>query len=94
MVLDTTLFNTQQYKVRIKGKVVRCKERSSALPYISVVAIEKGAFWSPSIKGRQLYFYFILLSSSSQSDNTVFLAIIAAIHPNHQALPVRLLDSI
>ena len=36
MVLDTSLLNTQQYKVRIKGKVEQFWERSSALPYISV----------------------------------------------------------
>ena len=48
MVLNTSLLNTQQYKVRIKGKVEQSEERSSALPYTSVVvAIEKGAFWSP-----------------------------------------------
>ena len=36
MVLDTSLLNIQQYKVRIKGKVVQFRERSSALPYTSV----------------------------------------------------------
>ena len=36
MVLDTFLLNTQQFKVRIKGKVEQSKERSSALPYTSV----------------------------------------------------------
>ena len=36
MVLDTSLLNTQQYKVRIKGKVEQAKERSIALPYITV----------------------------------------------------------
>ena len=36
MVLDTSLLNTQQYNVRIKGKVKQSRERSSALPYISV----------------------------------------------------------
>ena len=36
MVLDTSLLNTQQYKVRIKGKVKQSIERSSALSYISV----------------------------------------------------------
>ena len=36
MVLDTSLLNTQQYKVRIKGKVEQSWERSSALPYTSV----------------------------------------------------------
>ena len=46
MVLDTSLLNTQQYKVRIKGKVKQSREKSSALPYVE--AIERGAFWSPS----------------------------------------------
>ena len=36
MVLGTSLLNTQQYKVRIKGKVEQSRERSSALPYTSV----------------------------------------------------------
>ena len=42
MVFDTSLFSTQQYKVCIKGKV----ERPPL--HLGVVAIEKGAFWSPS----------------------------------------------
>ena len=49
MVLDPSLLNTQHYKVRIKGKVEKSWERSSALPYIpGVAAMEKGAFGSPS----------------------------------------------
>ena len=36
MVLDTSLLNTQQYKVRIKGKVEKSRERSNALPYTMV----------------------------------------------------------
>ena len=36
MVFDTSLLNTQQYKVRIKGKVEQSRERSNALPYNSV----------------------------------------------------------
>ena len=36
MVLDTSLLNTQQYKVCIKGKVEQSRERSSTLPYTSV----------------------------------------------------------
>ena len=35
-VLDTSLLNIQQYKVRIKGKVEQSRERSSALPYTSL----------------------------------------------------------
>ena len=36
IVLETSLLNTQQYKVHIKGKVEQSRERSSALPYTSV----------------------------------------------------------
>ena len=36
IVLDTFLFNTQYYKIRIKGKVEKSRERSSALPDTSV----------------------------------------------------------
>ena len=42
MVLDTSLLYTQQYKVRIKGKVEQSWVRSSAL-HLGVVAIEKGS---------------------------------------------------
>ena len=47
MVLDTALINIQHYKVRIKGKVAKTREWSSALD-LGVVAIEKGAFESPT----------------------------------------------
>ena len=62
MVLDTSLLNTQQYKVRINGKVEESRERISA---IGVVPIEKGAFWSPSTTvalnyGHQLYLFTLL----------------------------------
>ena len=36
MVLDTSLLNTQQYRVCIKGKMKQSKERRNALPYTSV----------------------------------------------------------
>ena len=36
MGLDTSLLNTQQYKVCIKGKVEQSREKSSSLPYTSV----------------------------------------------------------
>ena len=49
MVLNTSLLNTQQYKVCVKGKVEQSWERSSAPPlHLGIVAIEKGAFWLPS----------------------------------------------
>ena len=37
MALDTPLLNTQQYKVRIKGKVEQFTEKSCDLPYTSVL---------------------------------------------------------
>ena len=37
MVLNTPVLNTQEYKVRIKGKVEQSRERSNAHPYISVL---------------------------------------------------------
>ena len=37
MVLDAVLLNTQQYKVRIKGKVEQSKEWSSAPSYTLVL---------------------------------------------------------
>ena len=36
MVLDASLLNTQYYKVRIKSKVGKSRERSCALPYTLV----------------------------------------------------------
>ena len=36
MVLDTSLLNTQQYKVRVKSKVEQSSERSCALSYTLV----------------------------------------------------------
>ena len=36
MVLDTSMLNTQQYKVFIKGKVEQSREKSNTLPYTLV----------------------------------------------------------
>ena len=59
MVLDTSLLNTYQYKVHIKGKVEQCREKNSDLPYTS---IEKGAFWSPSTTlTNHIYIYIVMI---------------------------------
>ena len=55
IVFDTSLLNTQQYEVHIKGKVEQSRERSSTFPYTSM-SMEKGAYWSPLTGGRQLYY--------------------------------------
>ena len=36
MVLNTSLLNTQQYKIRMLGKVKQSREKSCALSYTSV----------------------------------------------------------
>ena len=58
MVLDDSLLNTQQYKVRIKGKV----EQSL---HLGVVAIKNGAFLSLSITVANFTFYYIASSHLS-----------------------------
>ena len=50
MVLDTSLLNTQQYKVHIEGKVEQSRERSSS-NYC------KGSLQVTFDYGRQLYFF-------------------------------------
>ena len=48
MVLDTSLLNTQTYKVRIKGKVEQSKRGVPPSPIPQCSGFEKEAFWSPS----------------------------------------------
>ena len=54
MVHDTSLLNTQHYKLRIKGK-----------KSLSVVAIEKGAFWSPSTTVANYTLQLVMYSPSA-----------------------------
>ena len=61
-VLDNSLLNAQQFKVHIGGKVEQSRKRSSAPLHLGVVAIEKGAFWSPSTTVAH-FTYFILNSN-------------------------------
>ena len=59
MVLDTSLLHTQQYKVRIKGKVEQPREMGSAFPYTSVLYLLKR---EPRLEGDN--FTYLLLSIS------------------------------
>ena len=61
MVLDAALLNTQHCKVKIKGKVVQYREWVALSQHLSVVAIEKGAFGSPSTMVAN-FTYFLLKS--------------------------------
>ena len=59
MVLDPALLNIQHYRVRIKGKVELIQGMELRPPlHLGVVAIEKGAFGSPSTKVAN-FTYFI-----------------------------------
>ena len=55
MVLDTYLFNTQQYKVRIKGKVKQSWEKSSAPPTLWCSSYWKGSLLVALDYGHQFY---------------------------------------
>ena len=59
MVPDTSLLNTQQYKVRIEGKVEQSRERSSSLPSLRCSSYRKGSLRIALDYGHQLYFLLI-----------------------------------
>ncbi len=59
IVLDAALLNTQCYKVRIMGKVEQSREGVAPSLHLGVVAVEKGAFGSPSTMiANFTFFYF------------------------------------
>ena len=62
MVPNATLLNIQHYKVWIKSKVEQSREWSSPPPHThrGVVAIEKGAFGSPSTKVANFTLYIYI----------------------------------
>ena len=61
IVIGTSLLNTQQYKVRIKGKGEQSRERNNVLPlHLGVVAIEKRAFGLPLTTVANLYIYICI----------------------------------
>ena len=55
MVLDTSLLNTQHYKVRIKGKVEQSREGVAPSPTHWCSSYRKGSFRVTLDYGRQLY---------------------------------------
>ena len=66
MGLDTSLLNTQHYKVCIKGKVEQSRERSCTLPYILVLfLLKKDSSGHPRL---QLPTYLIQLRSSTTTN--------------------------
>ena len=61
MVLNATLLNTQDYKVRIKSKVEQPRERKCPPIHLGVVAIEKGAFGLSSTQVANFTIYSSLV---------------------------------
>ena len=63
MVLDTSLLNTQHYKVCIKGKVEQAIPGMELHPplHLSIIAIEKGAFVSRLAKAANFTYNHILI---------------------------------
>ena len=56
MVLDASLLNTKQYKVRIKGKVEQSREGVAPSPALWCSSYGKGSLQLALDYGRQLYF--------------------------------------
>ena len=62
MLFDTSLFNTQHYNVRIKGKLEQSKEMSSTLPYTSVLQLLKREPWiCPRLLSPALLYIYIYI---------------------------------
>ena len=58
MVLDTSLLNTQHYKVRIKGKVEQSREGVAPSPTHWCSSYRKGSLRVTLDYGRQLYLLY------------------------------------
>ena len=76
MELYSTLLNTQQYKVRIRGKVEQSRKWSSALSqHFGVVAIEKGDFGSPSAKVIKFTLLYVNIYFTNMSENIKYILV-------------------
>ena len=69
MVLDTSLLNTQHYKVRIKGKVEPSREGVAPSPTSWCSSYRKGSLRVTLDYGRQLYFTLLI----TDTENTITL---------------------
>ena len=66
VVLDTSLLNTQHYKVRIKGKVEQLGKGVALSPTPQCSSYWKGSFRVVLDYGHQLYFYYIDIHTNRQ----------------------------
>ena len=94
MVLDTSLLNTQLYKVRIKGKVEQSRERSSALSYTSVLyLLKREPSGRPRLKGDNLLTYAFTKHRNTYKEgsalNNLWWLICHKTYPNHNKTILR-----
>ena len=73
MALDAALLSIQHYRVMIKGKVEKSRERSNILLHLGVVAIQKELFGSSLIKVANFTFDFYRCKFSKQWKNLNFV---------------------
>ena len=82
MVLDTSLLNTQQYKVRIKGKVMRSREMSSAFSYTYLIMlgwkIPRSRRKIPRVIFQKDAFLLLLFVKAMMSLNYIFRNVLRA----------------
>ena len=71
IVLDTSLLNTQQYKVCIEGKEEQSRESSIPSPTPRCSSYQNGSLLVTLDYGRQLYFFFFYLTHRWDPDNTL-----------------------
>ena len=87
MVLDTYLLSTQQYKVRIKGKVEQSRERSRALPTPQCCSYRKGSLQVALNYGWQLYFTYYMV----KPDITIMIRVFANGPGDKGSIPGRVI---
>ena len=81
MVLDTSLLNTQRYKVRIEGKVEQSKERSSPLP-----SPRWSSYWKGSLLVALDYDRQLTLFLETMTHMGLFLFLDLVIHAGYVQL--------
>ena len=73
MVLDTSLLNTQQYKVCIKGKVSNLRKGVAPSPTPQCSSYWKGNLLVVHDYGCQLYFTYYIVSSNHSYSQIIIL---------------------
>ena len=86
MVLETSLLNTQHYKVWIKGKVEQSSKRGSTLPNTSVQQLLKKKPLGHPPLWSQIYFLYIYIHTKA-----IYRILQKVSVDKHVALPANLI---